>query len=287
MDDPRRKSASDGESHAAGETLREGYLDFKPEAGSVQARHQPSRARKLLKGAHDADHSVQVPASPWEDATSADAGDITVGRLPSGAMEALSIAEERGQPRTVGDPDMAVSDGSRVNMNTPPLRCSAEDWRRPPMTGSTLADPNQRLQRVMQRSVVMLRLRLGHRIPGTEHSPHQMELRLMCSYNGKDIGRYSIFVDEDTFVGFPGGNRRARFSLTLRERFIVPSAMTRVAQVHFVLTGHVATAEGTTIRFECACVLKGDGVLTFSQPKFDGPSGRALFGSSSLTLGIW
>ncbi|HAN31964.1 MAG TPA: hypothetical protein DCQ06_10240, partial [Myxococcales bacterium] len=263
-------------------TLREGLLDFDPVTGQVrQSVASPVQPQQR------AERPPVMPASPWADAKEDPSTHDTVGRLPSMAMEAIAVAEERKAAKTFCDPDLHQADQHRVIRDTAPWRCSSKHWDISPMVGSTVVDAQPSDRRLSQRSLAFLKLRIGHRVPGTEHSPHQMELRLMYSYDGKEVQRYNVFVDPETFVGYPGGPSGARFSLTLRERFVVTSTAARVAQVHFVFSGSLTNADQSVIRFDGTCILKGDGKVSFSQPHFDNAQGRAVFGSSSLTLGLW
>ncbi len=138
-----------------------------------------------------------------------------------------------------------------------------------------------------QKSTIVLRLRAGHRVPGKDHSPHQVEYRVLLFHDGREIIRYSLYQDPDGRHGFPGRGKGASFALTLSERFAVDADTEHAAEVHIRYEGTLELKGKAPVRFKGSLIFDGSGRIRPGRPVIDGIDGRATFGTGCVTLGLW
>lgn len=172
----------------------------------------------------------------------------------------------------------------------PVVRHSADQAARSRLDGSSLdgpGGPKAAQSGIRQVSTVLLRLRVGHRVPGQKHYAHQLEYRAHMSHNGRDILRYSLYQDPDACYGFSGRELGANYSLTLFERYIVEPQGDAPAEIHIRYTGGLTLHSVGQVRFKGTLVLLGSGKALPGRPELEGAAGRAHFTDGCVTIGMW
>ncbi|MCO4761728.1 MAG: hypothetical protein KC502_09505 [Myxococcales bacterium] len=136
-------------------------------------------------------------------------------------------------------------------------------------------------------SSTVLRLRVGHRVPGRAHGTHEVEYRALLFHNGREVIRYSLYEDPDSRHGFTGRQSGSTYGLTLSEHFIVDSTAEAPAEIHIRYEGYVTVAGVGRTRFRGTLIILGTGKIRPGRPAFDDSEGRATFTAGSVTVGLW